>query len=43
MLREVIDNDTKNRDKTPLNGLEVTKVKSISVSVILKNGMEVVE
>ena len=36
MLRGVIDNDTKIRDKICLNGLGVTKFKSVGVSMILK-------
>ena len=40
---EVIDNNTTTRDKMSLNELGVLKVQSISVSIIIKTGMEVEE
>ena len=42
-FREVIDNDTTTRDKMSLNGLKATKGQPISVSMMLKTGMEAPE
>ena len=42
-LREVIDNDKTTRDKISFNGLGVIKGRSISVSLMLKTGMELAE
>ena len=39
-LREVINNDIAPGEKISLNGLVITKVKSIGLSVILKTGLE---
>ena len=40
-LREFLDNDTTTRDKSYLNGLEITKGESEGLSMIIKTGMEV--
>ena len=40
-LREVLENDTTPRGKTPLNGLGMTKGKSVGAYMMLKTGMEV--
>ena len=42
-LKKVLENDTATRYKISLNDLVVTKDKPGGVSIILKNGMEVVE
>ena len=42
-LREILDNDTTERDKSYLNGLNMTKGESGSVSMILKTGTEVAQ
>ena len=42
-LREVLDNDTTTRDKSYLNGLNMTKGESGGVSMMLKTGMEVAQ
>ena len=42
-FREVIDNDTTTRDKMSLNGLKATKGQPISLSMMLKTGMEAPE
>ena len=41
MLREVLDNNTKTRDKISLNGLGVTKCEYGGVSMIIKIVTEV--
>ena len=42
-LREILDNDTTTRDKTPLKGLGVTKGESGGVSVMLEKRMKVAQ
>ena len=42
-LKEVLYNYTTTRDNIYLNGLEIKKVESVDVSMILKKGMEVAQ
>ena len=42
-LRGVLENDTKTREKNYLNGLNMKKVESGGVSIILKTGTEVAQ
>ena len=42
-LREVLDNDTKTREKRYLNGLNITKGESGGVSMMPKTGMGVAQ
>ena len=42
-LREVLDNEIAPREKISLNGLVITKGKSIGLSMMLKTGLEVAQ